>query len=134
MILLNQNATSKVVLTLAESVTIDAPVYFLFEFISDDKLTSKFFTAEDITTNYCRYSEFEIELTTGVEDPLIGIINLPLNGYYKYNIYQQNDETNLDPDLASGIIENGKVYVNGDLKPVTSSYTVNEKNTFKAYQ
>ena len=36
MILLNKNSTSKVVLTLSESVTIADPVYFLFEVISDE--------------------------------------------------------------------------------------------------
>ena len=56
MILLNKNSTSKVVLTLSESVTIADPVYFLFEIISDDTLKSVFFTAEDFSTNVCIYN------------------------------------------------------------------------------
>ena len=134
MILLNKNSTSKVVLTLSELVTIDAPAYFLFEFISDDTKESIFFTAEDISTNACRYNEFDITLTDGATDPTIGLIDLDLNGYYKYNVYQQIGQFNLDPTNADGIIEYGKVYVKGELKPVTTSYTENEENTYKAYQ
>jgi len=134
MILLNKNSTSKVVLTLSESVTIAEPVYFLFEIISDDTLNSVFFTAEDFSTNICRYNEFEITLTSGTQDLTIGIIDLELNGYYKYNVYQQADQFNLDPNQASGIIENGKVYVKGELKPVTTSYTDNNNNTYISYE
>ena len=134
MILLNKESTSKVVLTLSELVTIDAPAYFLFEVISDDTKVSTFFTAEDISTNACRYNEFDITLTGGATDPTIGLIDLELNGYYKYQIYQQADQFNLDPNQASGIIEYGKVYVKGELKPATTSYTENEENTYKAYQ
>ena len=134
MILLNKNSTSKVVLTLSESVTIASPVYFLFEIISDDTLKSVFFTAEDFSTNVCRYNEFEITLTSGTPDPTIGIIDLELNGYYKYNIYQQADQFNLDPNQTGGIIENGKVYVKGELKPSTTSYTDNNNNTYISYE
>ena len=134
MILLNKNSTAKVVLTLSELVTIDAPAYFLFEVISDDTKVSTFFTAEDISTNACRYNEFDITLTGGVTDATIGLIDLELNGYYKYQIYQQADQFNLDPNQASGIIEYGKVYVKGELKPVATSYTENEENTYKAYE
>ena len=134
MILLNKNSTSKVVLTLSESVTIAEPVYFLFEIISDDTLNSVFFTAEDFSTNICRYNEFEITLTSGTQDLTIGIIDLELNGYYKYNVYQQADQFNLDPNQTSGIIENGKVYVKGELKPVTTSYTDNNNNTYISYE
>jgi hypothetical protein len=134
MIVLNKNSTSKVVLTLSESVTIEDPVYFLFEVISDDTKKSKFFTAEDVTLNYCRYNEFEITLTSGAQDPTIGVIDLKLNGYYKYNVYQQDDQFNLNPSLSSGIVETGKLYVNGELKPVISTYTDNDNNTYNTYQ
>ena len=134
MILLNKNSTAKVVLTLSENVTINTPVYFLFEVISDDTKESKFFTAEDFSTNTCRYNEFDITLTSGATDPTIGLIDLVQNGYYKYNVYQQAEQFNLDPNQTDGIIENGKVYVKGELKPATTSYTDNDNNTYKAYQ
>jgi len=134
MMLLNKNSTSKVVLTLTENVTITAPAYFLFEIISDDSYNSVFFTAEDVSTNACRYNEFNITLTNGTPDPTIGLIDLELNGYYKYNVYQQSSQFNLNPALASGIIERGKVYVKGELKPIRTSYTDNDSNTYITYQ
>ena len=134
MIVLNKNSTSKIVLTLSENVTLTAPIYFLFEIISDDTKESVFFTAEDISSNVCRYNEFDITLTSGATDNTIGLINLELNGYYKYNVYQQDIEFNLDPTLTSGIIENGKLYVKGDIKPVKSTYNDNDNNTYIIYK
>ena len=43
-----------------------------------------------------------------------------------------DDPTNLDIALAGDIVENGKVYVKGDLKPVTTAY--NEDNDYISYQ
>ena len=88
MILLNQNTTNDVVLTLKELTTISNP-YYLFEFISDDTNVAKLFTGADISTNVNRYNEFIIELTSGTEDLLDSVIKLPLKGFYKYNVYSQ---------------------------------------------
>ena len=133
MILLNKDTTNKVIVTLSELVTLD-PVYFLFEFISDDTKQAKMFIAEDISTNTCRYNEFDIVLTDSTEDLLNGVINLETNGYYKYNIYEQSSNTNLDPTLAGDLLERGKVYLKGDIKPVVTKYTNNDDNTYIAYQ
>ena len=72
MIKLTKNKINRVAVTLTENVTLPAPTYFLFEFISDDTNKSKIFTAPDVSSNICRYNEFEIELTTGPEDLLNG--------------------------------------------------------------
>jgi len=137
MIYLTDDTINNVVVTLTENTTLNSTSFFLFEFISDNTLKPIYFTAEDVSTNICRYNQFNIQLvdsTSGLINPLVGIINLEINGYYKYNIYQQEDEFNLDPLLADGIVENGKVYVLGDLKPVTTSYTDNDDNEFIAYE
>ena len=134
MIKLQKDTINRVVVTLTEKVTIPAPVYFLFEFISDDTKISKIFTATDISNNICRYNEFTIEETDGVEDLLNGIIDLEPNGYYHYNIYQMSDPTNLDISLTSGVAETGKVYFKGHIKPVRTSYNDNDDNKFIAYE
>lgn len=137
MIYLTQNTVNNVVVTATENVTLNGTSFFLFEFISGDELTPIYFTTEDISPNKCRYNQFNIQLvdsTSGLINPLIGIINLEINGYYKYNIYQQLLEDNLDPFLADGIVENGKVYVQGIDKPIISSYTANDNNGYTAYQ
>ena len=134
MIKLDKETINRVIVTATENVTITAPVYFLFEFISDSTKFAKVFTAADISTNTCRYNEFLIEVTTGAEDLLNGVINLNINGYYSYLVYQMSDPTNLDIALTSGVVESGKLYLKGDKKPVTSSYTDNDNNTYIAYQ
>ena len=134
MIKLLKNQTNRVIVTASENVTISAPVYFLFELISDDTKKTKIFTGTDISNNTCRYNEFIIEVTTGVENLLDSIINLELNGYYKYNVYQMSNPTNLDIASTDGIVENGKLYLQGDLKPVTTAYNDNEDNKYIAYQ
>ena len=134
MIKLLKNQTTRVIFTASENATLSAPVYFLFELISDDTKESKIFTGTDISNNTCRYNEFLVEVTTGAEDLLDSVINLELNGYYKYNVYQMSDPINLDIASASGIVENGKLYLQGDLKPVTTSYNDNEDNNYIAYQ
>ena len=134
MIKLIKNQTNRVIVTASENVTLSAPVYFLFELISDDTKFAKVFTANDISNNICRYNEFLVEVTDGAEDLLNGVINLNINGYYKYNVYQMSDATNLDIASTSGIVETGKLYLKGDLKPVTTSYNDNEDNNYIAYQ
>ena len=134
MIKLIKNQTNRVIFTATENATLSAPVYFLFELISDDTKESKIFTGSDISNNICRYNEFLVEVTTGTEDLLDSIINLELNGYYGYNIYQMSDPTNLDIASTGGIVETGKLYLKGDLKPVTTSYNDNEDNNYIAYQ
>jgi len=134
MIKLIKNQTNRVIVTASENVTLSAPVYFLFELISDDTKFAKVFTANDISNNTCRYNEFIVEVTDGTEDLLNGVINLNINGYYKYNVYQMSDATNLDIASTSGIVETGKLYLKGDLKPVTTSYNDNDDNNYIAYQ
>jgi len=134
MIKLLKNQTNRVIVTASENVTISAPVYFLFELISDDTKKTKIFTGTDISNNTCRYNEFLIEVTTGAEDLLDSVINLELNGYYKYNVYQMSDPTNLDISSTDGIVENGKLYLQGDSKPVTTAYNDNEDNKYIAYE
>jgi len=134
MIKLIKNQTNRVIVTASENVTLSAPVYFLFELISDDTKFAKVFTANDISNNICRYNEFIVEVTDGAEDLLNGVINLNINGYYKYNVYQMSDATNLDIASTSGIVETGKLYLKGDLKPVTTSYNDNDDNNYIAYQ
>ena len=123
MILLKKDTINRVIITATENATLSAPVYFLFEFINDNTKFAKVFTAADISTNICRYN-----------DLLNGVINLNINGYYSYLVYQMADPTNLDISLTSGVVETGKVYLQGDKKPITSSYTDNDNNDYIAYQ
>lgn len=126
MIRLDQDTINRVVVTLKELTTISDP-YYLFEFISDDTNVSKIFTTANLSTNVNRYDEFNIELTSSTEDLLNGVIKLPLKGFYKYNIYSQVSETNLDLDNVTELVEVGKVYINDTVNPVKTTYDGGQK-------
>ncbi len=126
MILLKQDTVNKIVLTLNEKTTISTP-FFLFEFICDSSKEYTYFTGVDISTNKDRYNEFLIELTTNVEDRLNSVLNMPLNGFYSYNIYSQETEGNLDLENITEIVESGKVSIIGDIKPVKTIYEDGQK-------
>jgi len=140
MIYLNQDSiNTDIVLTLTENVTLTGTTNFLFEFISDDTREAKFFVPEDLSTNTCRYNMFDITVSASTETLTGTTISIDLEpvGYYKYNVYQQESATNLDPDLASGIVETGKLYLSGETKPTVFSYTGNtetDTDTYIAYE
>jgi len=136
MIKLNKDSGNRVVVTASENVTLTGNTYFLFEVISDDTKQSKFFTGEDISLNTCRYNEFNVIVTGDTfENLTASTINLDLNGYYKYNIYQQDSPTNLSLSGTSGIVETGILYLSGETKPNITTYTGNsDNNTFITYQ
>ena len=131
MILLNRSSTNNSVFTLFEKTTL-SPAYYLFEFIDEDTNTSKLFTGVDISTNKPRYNEFVIELTEGVEDLLNSVINLQVNGYYTYKVYEQSSATNLLVANAGAVVELGKVKVDGIKLPIIKEYT-EQPNTKTVY-
>lgn len=109
MILITKNTTNNIILTLAEKTTLTNVVY-LFEVINDSSEAVKCFIAEDISPNKYRYNEFDL-IENATEDLLNGTFELELSGFYKYNIYEQTSTTNLDPTLATNLIETGKLNV-----------------------
>ena len=111
MIKLIQDTSNTVVLTLREVTTLSVP-YYVFNFVSDDTNISKVFTGVDISTNVNRYNEFVIELNS-VEDLENSIIDLPLKGFYKYEIYSTAVLNDLDLNNVTELVESGKVYVDG---------------------
>jgi len=133
MIYLNQDNTNNVVLTLTENVTLTGDTFYLFEFISDDTRVSKLFTADDLSTNTCRFNQFDITVTGGTENLTGGTINLDPVGYYKYNVYQMSDPYNLSISGTSGIVETGKLYLSGITKPDMISYTGNTSKNNDLY-
>lgn len=109
MILITKNTTNNIILTLAEKTTLTNVVY-LFEIINNASSEVKCFIAEDISPNPIRYNEFDL-IENATEDLLNGTFELELSGFYKYNIYEQTSTTNLDPTLATNLIETGKLNV-----------------------
>lgn len=118
MILLNQNTTNNVYLTLSESVTLTgSPVYFLFNFTNETTKDEVNFIANNVSSNIVRYDKFEITLTASTApniDYTNGVISLDPYGKWNYKVYEQLSSTNLNVENANGIIEYGIVKVNAD--------------------
>lgn len=126
MILITKNTTNNIILTLAEKTTLTNVVY-LFEVINDSSEVVKCFIAEDISPNKYRYNEFDL-IENATEDLLNGTFELELSGFYKYNIYEQTSTTNLDPTLATNLIETGKLNVTSTITEL-EQYDGNQTQT-----
>ena len=110
MIQIKKGSTNNVALTLNEKCTLSTPD-FLFVFQNDETRDSYTFVASDTSIYPGRYNLFAIIEKAAPTNPLAGEVNLPLVGFYTYVIYEQNNPTNLDPLLTSGVVEVGKVQV-----------------------
>jgi len=122
LIKLEKNTTNtNIALTLTEKVTISNP-YFLFEFTKDMTDVSYYVICADTSTETQRYNLFS--LTEGGADPTNGNVTLGLEGFYKYNIYEQASSTNLDPSGLT-IVESGKMRLGGTEQTFTK-HTISE--------
>jgi hypothetical protein len=59
----------------------------------------------DISLYKDRYNEFLF--TEGTNLPLVGELKLGAGGQYEYFAFEQTSSTNLDPTLATGLVESG---------------------------
>lgn len=129
MILLTANTTSTFCLTLSEKSQIystGGTPYFLFQFINDQSLNSKYFIPIYKSWNY-QNNTFQLNLNTN-ENLTGSTLNLQ-PGYYSYKVYEQTQQYNLDPSLtySDAIIESGKALV--ILQSATTSYSYNTTAT-----
>lgn len=113
MITIIPNTINKVPCTLNELQTLPVADW-LFEFINDTTGDVKLFTATDISTATERYNLFLITDDV-IENPFNGTMNFRPVGYWSYKIYEMTPTSPIDlnPANAVGIVEMGKVYVNG---------------------
>ena len=116
MIQIVKGSVNSIALTLTEKSTLTNPVY-LFVFQSDETRDLYKCISTDTSSHTGRYNLFAIAETVDNPDALAGEITLPIVGFYKYTIYEQEDTENLDPSLSTGVVEIGKAQV------ITSSST-----------
>ena len=102
MLRLERNQQSTLIVTVSELKTLSSP-YWLFEFMHEQSFEKVYCILTNISTGTDRYDEFE--LTDGVD------VTFPYSGYYTYKIYEQTSSTNLDPDLATSLCEEGRAHV-----------------------
>ena len=108
---------AKLIVTATELVTIENP-FFLFGFLDEQNQIYQHIILEDSSLFKCRFNKFEF--TEGVE------ITFPKTGFFTYRIWEQDNDTNLDPTFAGAMVEEGRLVVWDDDNQ-TPTYNNNEK-------
>jgi hypothetical protein len=116
--------TETVILTLKEKATLSAPNYL---FIFTSKVTNlevKFVLLNntDLSNYKDRFNKFSLVINTY-------FVNV-LPGEYGYTIYEQTSSSNLDPSLATGILETGQMALNNSTDFEFTTYNATT-NTYK---
>lgn len=116
--------TEKVIVTLKEKATLSAPNYL---FIFTSKVTNlqiKFVLLNntDLSAYKDRFNEFSLVVNT--------YFATALPGEYGYTIYEQTSSSNLDPSLATGILETGQMELNNSTDFEFTTYNATT-NTYK---
>ncbi len=123
MIYLTKGQTSDVIVTLTEKQTLSSPNY-LFYFInrtSNDTVAFVKLNNTDTSAYKDRYNKFSINATT--------YFNNELAGEWTYYIYEQASTSNVNPDLATTLLETGILRLDDSTTFEFTEYETN--NTFK---
>ena len=123
--------------TAADVQTIpQASVYYLVELTSMGSKNSLYFIPSSVVPNNGRYTKlnFTVISKDAIQQPTLGIISFydsvggldtyPM-GFYEFRIYEQTSSTNLDPLLATGLLEKGFAFVrdfSGNMQELTDGF------------
>ena len=123
--------------TAADVQTIpQASVYYLVELTSMGSKNSLYFIPSSVVPNNGRYTKlnFTVISKDALPQPTVGIISFydsvggldtyPM-GFYEFRIYEQTSSTNLDPLLATGLLEKGFAFVrdfSGNMQELTDGF------------
>ena len=123
--------------TAADIQTIaQASVYYLVELTSMGSKNSLYFLPSSVVPNNGRYTKlnFTVISKDALPQPTVGIISFydsvggfdtyPM-GFYEFRIYEQTSSTNLDPLLATGLLEKGFAFVrdfSGNMQELTDGF------------
>lgn len=124
MIHLTKGQTVKVILTLKEKQTLSAPNY-LFYFMSrvtDLSVAFVVLGSSDQSGFKDRYNEFDIVVNTHFANVT--------SGEFNYSIYEQTSTSNLDPALATGLVESGQMSLKNSTEFEFTTYN-QTNNTYK---
>lgn len=131
MIHIKKATTNNVAATLTEKTTISAsPVYYLFSFTNDETKLVYTCIGASVANNE-RYNLLTIQEVASGANRTAGQITLKDTGFYHYEVYAQSSSTNLDPDQADEMVEQGKAEVTA--VPSTINTYDSQPNTAKVY-
>lgn len=126
MLQFKQNDTAvAIILTITELVTLSGPAFlFAFTHVLTKDVVVFVKTEPDDESDYPdRYNQFTI-------DPAVVFAGYQ-PGEWHYQVFEQADPTNLDPALAGGLLESGKMLLD---RPEDFAYTLYDSpTTFKTY-
>lgn len=105
MLQIKRNQTNEIIITATELTTIEN-AFYLFEFINDQNGEKFYSVLDKNTSSTCRFDSFTLIEPTD--------INFGLDNFFTYNVYQQDNDTNLDPELSSGLVETGRARIYSD--------------------
>jgi predicted GNAT superfamily acetyltransferase len=113
-----------IVVTLTEKCTLQSPNYL---WVCTSRTTNevvKFVILgnTDLTNASLRFNKFLFTTNSKFANST--------NGEWSYIVYEQTSTTNLDPTLATGIVEKGQLTVNDSTQFEFNTYT-NVNNTYK---
>jgi CRISPR/Cas system CMR subunit Cmr4 (Cas7 group RAMP superfamily) len=113
------------ILTLTELVTIPAPYYlFVFTHVTTKEVVAFVKAEVDDESEYPqRYNQFTINVSAVFAGKQIG--------EWHYKIYEQSNASNLDPDNAAGLLEEGKLLLDRATEIEYEMY--NQGQTFRVY-
>lgn len=123
MIYLVKGQTGTVILTLKEKQTLSAPNYLFYfkQRTSNDVVAFVLLNNTDLSAHKDRYNKFSINASTHFANKLAG--------EWEYTIYEQASTSNLNPTLATGLLETGIMRLD---ETTTFDFTEYETtNTFK---
>lgn len=124
MIHLTKGQTEKVILTLKEKQTLSG-ANFLFYFtsrVTDQNVAFVVLGSSDLSGYKDRYNAFNIVVNTH-------FANVP-SGEFNYSIYEQASSSNLDPALATGLVESGQMSLKNSTEFEFTTYN-QTNNTYK---
>lgn len=135
--LLGSYSDQSIYVTAADVQTIaQASVYYLVELTSMGSENSLYFIPSSVVANNGRYTKlnFTVVSKDALTQPTVGIISFydsaggfdtyPM-GFYEFKIYEQTSSTNLDPLLATGLLEKGFAFVrdfSGNMQELTDGF------------
>ena len=124
MIHLIKGQTNSVVLTLSEKCTLNSPNYLWICKSRNTNETISFVIlgSADVSTSQTRYNKFNIVTSNYFASST--------NGEWTYMIYEQTSTSNLNPSLATGLVEKGQFSLNDSSEFSFNTYN-SANNTYK---
>ena len=122
MIYLRKGHTDHVILTLKEKQTLSVPNYLFYfkQRSSNDVVAFVVLNAADLSAYKDRYNKFSINGVTYFASELAG--------EWEYMIYEQSSTTNVNPALATNLLETGIMRLSD-----TDSFSFTEYSTNNTY-